>query len=380
MCRHFLKNCAVIYCFIAATPVFAGIEYVRSTPLHEVAATQNDQPQQKQSNSEYLLSPAETRVIARKLLDKYGDLDEILLSQHELNDDELYVARVMLIKDTQRLNAQKRKFRTDTTVFEIKDTIDKGLDIEAAAKNPELIRKKRLIEDSTNRALREPLVSVQSNIRTITIDPESDDTIHVNFAKDAPATITFFGENGVQFPILRVAPENNEIFKREIIPDAGNILMLAAQENYYTVQGYIFLKSVSQPIPITYSTNPDNPINTKLIVQMAVPSPMYEATMETVGIDITPFSNQSNPDAFAFANGKTPPNAKRLEISGDLPAGSKAWVLDGFHYIRTKARKRYSYVSAHRLGSWFVYKLYPRTRHYFEVGNKKIEVSLNEQS
>lgn len=359
------------------SPVAANIDVVE--PVINVY-TNNKAPASAKTNqvlNNDVITKENLEKIKIALLNKYKTLDEIALNVQNLNNTEMTVAGIMFLEE-QRLHREvQKKAQLELDVGSIDQALKEQYALQSTTLSNSNITNKRKLEKRIEKSSRVDLYETKTTIRPLVIDPESNDIINVNFALNKPATITFFDEQGHPFPITDIAPNSNAYFDRNTV--SSNIVMFSAKEEYRTANGFIFLDSVSQPIPIMYSMNPEKSIDTKIIVTITGRSPTNKAEFKSLGVDITPFSNLTSETAFQILNGSSPANAQRLIIDGKLPAGSKAWeVIDKngvkSHWVRTKAAKRYEYIKANKLGQYFAYQLTPRTKHWFLVDGQRVAI------
>ncbi|WP_318515630.1 DotH/IcmK family type IV secretion protein [Photobacterium leiognathi] len=329
---------------------------------------------------EDVLSKKQVIEIKKRLLRKYKGIDEIALNLDQLTQKELTVASIMVLEQQRNHRKLQKKAQLELDKSTIDDSFDGMFNIHEATMSDANILKRKSIDERIKKTSRKNLHPNKTSIRPIVIDPESNDVITINFAINRPSSVTFFDEQGHPYPVTDIAPTSNAYFDNQTM--AENIVMFTAKEEYRQANGFVFLQGVSQPIPVVYSLDPTKPVDTKLIVTVLGISPTNKAEFETIGVDITPFSNQTSETSFRILNGMSPANSKRLTILGDLPAGSKAWEVvepngDTYHWVRTKAAKRYEYIKANRLGKYFAYKLQPRTKHWFLVDGKRVAVQFH---
>ncbi|ACH64707.1 hypothetical protein VFMJ11_B0130 (plasmid) [Aliivibrio fischeri MJ11] len=357
---------------IMASSSYASISIVTQDgvlPIEEIA--KNKPSIKNQSN----LSTPSSNVSALSLLRKYGNIENALFNLDKLTTEEQEILRELVFQEMidthQKIEARKRK----VSLSQIESDIEHSNNIHAVTNDPKQIKERRIINANIEKAQNEDIFKPTLSIDTKQIDPESNDVVSVNTKINSPAAISFFDQLGNPYPIVEVLPKNNTVFDIDTINE--NILIIKANHNFKNVSGFIFLKGVSQPIPLFISSNPDFALNTKLNIQVPKISPDAKQSVESVLDHYTSVNSQDDPAMFRFLNGRNVPKSKRINIDG-LPSNNQSWRYNNFIYIKTPLDMLYDMVDIKRIGNWKIYKAHPRSSYWFSINGRDTEVFVDE--
>lgn len=315
--------------------------------------------------------------IKTQLFNKYKTIDNMLLHVDKFSSVERDVMRELYsitVADQQaKIDELKQQQKINLLRMRLKNQAEQYKTLN----NPHSITERRKQEDKVQQAQRKALQRATINIQTTQFDPNSSEQITINTVINRPSVISFFDMTGSPYHIASHIPsketENTEF---EVIKKNKNQLLILAKENYREISGFVFLEGVSQPIPIFLSSDTNRKIDVKRNVILPSVSPHSEEKAKKVAVAIQQLNKDDDPVMYRLLNGRPVPDATSLKVDG-LPPNSNAYRHGKFVYIRTQEQMLYDIHSAIVLGSWYVYKAYPRASYWFHVNNTDHEVRVN---
>ncbi len=364
----------LISIFIVATSAYASVSIVTQDGILPIEEIARNKPQPTSTDSANY-SPEKQTVTPLSLLRKYGTIENALFNLDNLSQGEQEVLRDLAIQELvathRKIETRKRKVNLD----QITSDINYSNDLHETTNNPEQIKQRRIINANIEKAKSEDIYTPQLSIETKPIDPEGNDVISVNTKVNSPAAVSFFDQLGNPYPIVKFLPKTNTEFDIETINE--NILIIKANNDFKTVSGFIFLKGISQPIPLYLTSNPEFSLNTKLNIQVPKISPDAPQTIESALDNYTNTSNKDDSAMYRFLNGRNVPNSQRINIEG-LPRNSQSWRYNKHVYIKTPQNMLYDMIDIKRIGDWKIYKAHPRSSYWFSINGRDTEVFVNE--
>ncbi len=328
------------------------------------------------NNTSYSKSGTQNAVDAKSaLLQKYGSIDEALVNYDQLNRIEVSALRELALEEMKRQHEQVAKEKNKAKVEAIERDLSYNNEAYQAANNPEIILKRRQINDVINKAKKIELHKPTVNMTSEMFEPELNGLIAVNTITNRPTALSFFDQMGNPYPIVKFIPQETADFKFETIND--NIIIVRAENNYAALSGFVFLKNINQPIPIQYTALPEKKVDVKKSIYVPQTSPTADTSVESAHLSFSSVTKEDDGSMFSFLNGRTVAGSKLITIEG-LPARSRSWKHNGYIYIKTTANMKYDVLDAKSSGNWKIYKAYPRESYWFSINQRDTEVFVHE--
>lgn len=335
-------------------------------PIEQIAT-------QTQSYEPKTYSPKREVVTQEQLLKKWGTIENAIFNLKKLDAAEQETLRDIALQDMQRQHAKLAQQKFEAKADAITRDIGYDIELHKVTNDPEKIIERRKIDETINRAQTTPLFEPTVNMDSQLFDPELDSLITVNTMVNRPTALSFFDQMGNPFPILKTIPNATEQspFAYETINE--NILIISANEHYKTVSGFIFLKTINQPIPIRYTSDPTKRVDVKRNIQIPQTSPTADVSIQNAMLTFSDVKKDNDPAMFSFLSGRSVGGSKRIKIDG-LPTRSQAWRYKKHVYIKSTATMKYDVLGAKSSGDWKIFKAYPRESYWFSIDGTDREV------
>nr|WP_275666843.1 DotH/IcmK family type IV secretion protein [Vibrio tubiashii] len=367
-----------------SAPSIGGVKIVSGdgvVPIAELAnspvSTNQNSPQSDfDSNTHRAYNP--TRVKA-DLFAKYGSIDQMLLHIDGMTLAEQNIVRDMALQKMLEQKARIHKLEKEQRLNVIEQEQDTSIAEYGAYNNPDQVIQRRVIDDNVKRAQSIEIHKIGVNVRNEAYDPNTTKQLVINTTVNRPTVLSFFDTLGAPYTISEHVPNqaNAKSTSFTLTKMGSNQLLIAANTDYKSISGFVFLKGAPQPVAFLLQSRPDLDRDAKVNIMLPDVSPDNKATVESIKVPFEKLNKDDDPYLAAVLSGRIPQNAKNLMISG-LPSNSSAYRIGDFYYIRTQAEMKYEIHSANRVGSWYVFKAYPKATYYFYVNNVKTKVTINE--